>query len=190
MLFVIGFHVAILYALAAGLGYVKVPFEQPAITVVSVPTDTVEKIDPEPVKVDESLLKNEPIETDNVPIVTVDDTIETPPSDTAVVVTQPMTEASNAQPAPTGVRLLSHAEPPYPAVSRQQNEEGTVMVRVTITAQGRVADAVLETSSGYSRLDEAAVKAVRTWRFAPNSNSSGATTSVLVPVKFQLNRRG
>jgi len=57
--------------------------------------------------------------------------------------------------------------PVYPAESRKLGESGVVVVRVLIAASGKVADAKVSRSSGYPRLDEAALTAARTAQFRP-----------------------
>jgi TonB family protein len=54
--------------------------------------------------------------------------------------------------------------PSYPLSEREQHHTGTVLMKVTIGGDGRVASAQVLRSSGYPRLDESAVKAVRLWR--------------------------
>jgi protein TonB len=91
----------------------------------------------------------------------------------------------------TSVRVLSSPEPMYPLVSRARDEAGTVFVKVMISPYGIASDAQVAKSSGYPRLDEAAIKAVKGWRFAPAKRGSQAiATWVTVPVKFVLNARG
>jgi periplasmic protein TonB len=90
----------------------------------------------------------------------------------------------------TNASVVRSFEPPYPAVSRLRDEEGTVVVKIMITPYGTVGDVQLEKSSGFSRLDDAALKAVRDWKFAPARRGSQAiATWVNVPVTFVLNRR-
>jgi protein TonB len=68
-------------------------------------------------------------------------------------------------------------------------EEGTVLLRVTIGTNGRVEAVEIEESSGFPRLDQAALKAIRAWRFAPATRGGQAVASwVTVPVTFQLRR--
>jgi protein TonB len=60
------------------------------------------------------------------------------------------------------------AQPPYPAASRRLGEEGLVIVHVRIGRDGRVLAATLARSSGYPRLDAAALAhALASWRFTP-----------------------
>lgn len=57
--------------------------------------------------------------------------------------------------------------PIYPAESRARRERGEVLLRVEIDAGGRVSDAQIARSSGFSHLDEAARRAVLGWRCQP-----------------------
>jgi protein TonB len=77
--------------------------------------------------------------------------------------------------------------PPYPPVSRRLGEAGKVVLRVELDATGRVNAARVITSSGYKRLDEAALTAVRTWRCQPAQHQGQAVRSVAVqPFDFTL----
>ncbi len=65
-------------------------------------------------------------------------------------------------------RYRSGFQPPYPSASQRIGEEGTVVVRVVVGTDGRVVRASVARSSGFARLDEAAVKrALASWRFVP-----------------------
>ena len=87
----------------------------------------------------------------------------------------------------SGARILFKTEPAYPNISRLREEEGVVLLRITITAFGAIGNVSVEKTSGFARLDEAAVKAVREWRFAPAMRGSEAiATTTTVPVRFEL----
>lgn len=62
---------------------------------------------------------------------------------------------------------LNNPKPVYPAVSRRLREEGTVVLEVFILADGAVGDLRVKRSSGFTRLDEAALAAVRRWKYLP-----------------------
>jgi len=65
-------------------------------------------------------------------------------------------------------KLQNPTTPAYPAASVRLEEHGTTYLNLYITADGRVSEATVTTSSGYSRLDDAAVKhAQRYWKFTP-----------------------
>ncbi len=70
--------------------------------------------------------------------------------------------------------------PNYSSFSRKRKEEGTVVIIATVT-DGRVVNAEVESSSGYPRLDESALRAVRQWLF-----KNSGTLKVRVPVLFRL----
>lgn len=57
--------------------------------------------------------------------------------------------------------------PDYPAISRRLGEQGVVVLRVLISPDGRASEVQLVKTSGSSRLDGAAVAAVKEWRFVP-----------------------
>jgi protein TonB len=91
----------------------------------------------------------------------------------------------------TSAHVLHSLEPTYPLVSRAREEEGTVFVKVMVSPYGTVSDVQIEKSSGYSRLDAAALKAVRDWQFTAGKRGSEAiATWVTVSVKFVLHGRG
>ncbi len=57
--------------------------------------------------------------------------------------------------------------PQYPALSRRLGEQGALLVRVCVKPDGSVASATNMKSSGFARLDQAAVAALLQWRFRP-----------------------
>lgn len=63
-------------------------------------------------------------------------------------------------------RKAYHPLPDYPWICRKRHQEGKVFVDVKTNAEGRVLEANLHKSSGYPRLDEVAIDAVKTWIFA------------------------
>ena len=77
--------------------------------------------------------------------------------------------------------------PSYPPFSRRLGETGMVVLRVELNEQGRVALATVKTSSGYARLDEAALAAVKTWRCTPATrNGQPVRATALQPFNFIL----
>src|SRR3989441_4584849 len=57
--------------------------------------------------------------------------------------------------------------PSYPSAAREQGLEGVVVLGVLVGVNGRAVEISVRTSSGARVLDDAAVDAVRRWRFAP-----------------------
>lgn len=63
----------------------------------------------------------------------------------------------------------------YPAASNRDNETGSVVVKCYVQMDGRCAQATVESSSGFARLDEAAVKyASQGARFTPGTENGKA----------------
>jgi protein TonB len=83
--------------------------------------------------------------------------------------------------------VLNWTDPPYPEQARQQGVEGTVVLRLTVRADG-VPDGVrVSKSSGHTALDDAAVAHVRRARFAPAlKDGEPVATSITFRVKFRL----
>lgn len=94
-------------------------------------------------------------------------------------------------PAPTPkvhrpARALPHGPPDYPASARRAGHTGTVIVALTVGADGRTSNVRVQSSSGYRELDDAAVEAVRHWRFSPALDGVDPIPSdALLQVTFQ-----
>lgn len=82
---------------------------------------------------------------------------------------------------------LNNPAPAYPALSRRLREEGRVLLRVHVTAEGLPTKVNLAESSGFGRLDAAAHEAVLRWRFIPAKQDGHAIDAwVHVPIVFKL----
>ena len=85
------------------------------------------------------------------------------------------------------VAQITNPTPQYPPSALAQGAQGVVMLRVTISAAGTVADLAIDQTSGYSTLDDSALATVRRWRFQPARRAGFAVeTTVLVPVRFTI----
>ena len=66
-------------------------------------------------------------------------------------------------------------------------EQGTVLVRAFINTEGRAEKVEIRTSSGYSRLDDAALVTVQRWRYVPGKRAGVAEAMWFnVPIRFLL----
>jgi protein TonB len=82
---------------------------------------------------------------------------------------------------------LRNPSPSYPPLSRRMGEEGKVILRVSVSPHGTAESVEIKASSGSTRLDEAAQKTVRNWKFIPAKRGEIAVQSwVLVPIIFKL----
>lgn len=108
--------------------------------------------------------------------------------------TAPRSAVRHSTPTESGDRAasfnaayLQNPAPEYPAISRRLREQGVVMLSVNVTAEGAAASVAVRTSSGSSRLDQAALKCVEKWRFVPARRAGQAVaSSVIVPVRFSI----
>lgn len=108
------------------------------------------------------------------PVVAPDEHVAPPPaapSIEAVPAPPPPKPAAPAGPVNLGAELSvacpERSPPAYPALSRRMGESGTVVLRVELDEQGQVALARVDSGSGFERLDQAALAAVKTWRCQP-----------------------
>jgi len=77
--------------------------------------------------------------------------------------------------------------PSYPAAARRLGAQGTTLLRVYVADDGRVGPIVIEQSAGHPDLDQAAIEAVRRWRFEPARKGKARVAMwVLLPVEFRL----
>jgi protein TonB len=99
------------------------------------------------------------------------------PTSTAPAITQP-TAPPVAAAAPTLPAIRTGAviqpgahctKPDYPSASRRLEEEGTVTLKFLIGTDGKVLQADIEKSSGFTRLDEAARNALSKCQFRPGT---------------------
>ncbi|WP_153100800.1 energy transducer TonB [Paraburkholderia hayleyella] len=131
----------------------------------------------------------------------------TAPSAHAIASTEPSTEpapaaaapAAAATPAPGPTMALSAPknvahldcniiQPAYPALSQRRGESGTAHVRFVVGLSGKIESIELKKSSGYSRLDDAAVAAMRASSCRPYiENGTPIRAMYTQPFEFGLN---
>jgi len=112
-----------------------------------------------------------------------------PPAPVAPVVAPPGPPAPPAPIIPPDVdaSTMSNPAPVYPMESRRRHEQGTVRLRVVITVEGRVKDISVARSSGFDRLDKAALDAVRRWKFRPGTQAGNPVEAVgTLAIPFSL----
>ncbi len=86
-----------------------------------------------------------------------------------------------------GVAYLNNPAPNYPRLSRRIGEEGRVLLKVLVSEQGAANAVEIDKSSGFARLDQSAVDAVKRWKFVPARKGTQALSAyVLVPINFSL----
>ena len=94
--------------------------------------------------------------------------------------------APQAHAAVTAPRLKEKIFPPYPASLLEKRVSGKVTVHFEVTAEGAVEKLTLKVPSGETALDEAALKAARSFRFEP-AKEDGVPLAVEIDYTFSFN---
>ncbi|UCV17124.1 energy transducer TonB [Quatrionicoccus australiensis] len=139
-------------------------------------------------------VKQRPTPTPKTPTPAIETTTSTVAAPSAPAVAAPDPKPAPAAPAAEPVSqarfdadYLRNPAPAYPPLARRMGEEGKVILRVSVNPQGTADSVEIRTSSGSPRLDEAAQKTVRNWKFIPAKRGDAAIQSwVLVPIIFKL----
>jgi periplasmic protein TonB len=155
-------------------------------------------------------VKQQPRVTRPVPILVDTPTTDPVPPDTQVKQYEPGDELLPGEPGsamPAGIadgdstasapvvqtpvywkmKLLDMRPPIYPPRCLRLGIEGTVRLRVLVGEDGRPQDAAVRTSSGDAGLDQAALDAVRGWRFEPARRDGVPLRAwCIVPITFSL----
>lgn len=199
---VVGLHVAFIWALQSGLlmraAEVIVPAEI-LTQFVDPPTPKVQPVPPAPPTppVPKKVVPKAPVMPQPQPLA-IPDPAPAPNAPTGVV-TQPLPPAPvavapPAPPAPPAVQLpssdadyLQNPKPPYPPISKRLGEQGKVVLRVLIGTDGQPKKAEIRRSSGFDRLDQAAINAAMRWRYVPGKRG-GVPEEMWseVPINFVL----
>jgi len=190
---VVLFHLAALWALQTGLlrrtAQIFIPVEILSEIVEPPPPPKVEPPPvpkpPEPVKQPPVKKKVEralpplpkpvaipdPKPAPNAPIGVIE---PQPPAPPITATVDPEGRGRGTAPGPGKVELpssdasyLQNPAPAYPAISKRLGEQGKVVVRVLIGADGAPQRAEVKRSSGYDRLDRSAIDYVMTCRYVP-----------------------
>lgn len=117
-----------------------------------------------------------------------------PINTTAPPVTEVAPPAPPAPPATPRVDLpsssadyLNNPPPPYPPLSKRLGEQGRVVVRARIEVNGSASQVEVRTSSGYERLDQAALQTVKRWRYVPGKRAGVPEAMWFnIPIQFVL----
>jgi len=212
ILFVVAMHGAVLYGLWS---YHLIPVPEEAVTLfvnlINPPPPAQKKLEPPPppppkrvklVKPHPVTAPPQPILVANAPVISPAEPVAPPPPPMPEPVTEappgppspePVPAAPPAPPAPVmltsdlSLACPQRTPPEYPAMSRRSNEQGRVVLRVELDESGRVISAKVQTGSGFRRLDEAGLAAVKQWNCnAPVRNGEAVRAIALQPFNFVL----
>jgi protein TonB len=178
---VIALHFGLIYALMNGLGHqvievLRQPLQADLLKEIKPPPPPPpppeikrpppKPAPPPPAYVPPPQVRVQPAQPSETAIaaVTTTKTPEPPPVAAAVEPVRPPVRV-----APVIDAANSCARPEYPPASRRLEEAGVVVLQFLIDLDGSVLDSKVDSSSGYSRLDEAARTALSKCRFKPGS---------------------
>lgn len=120
---------------------------------------------------------------------------EPAPPEAVVIAAEPAPPAPPAPPPParelpaSAIQYLEPPAPSYPRASRRLGESGLVIVRVFVDADGLPRQLQVAQSSGFARLDEAALDGVRRARFKPPTENGRPTAGwARIPIPFELEK--
>lgn len=176
---IVGLHVLFVWALSSGLAkqavqYIAGPIEASVIDEI---VEEEDKPPPPPPKIEATPPPFVP-----PPDIAIDIPVETSKTTAISNVTNVKPVAKPPPPPPADVVVAPRSnpkrpvtEPDYPPMSKRLGEEGSVVLELYVLEDGRVGEARLKTSSGFPRLDEAAIKHVkRSWRLLPGTKNGKA----------------
>ena len=201
-------HVAILWAMQSGLLHRAAEIIMPVEIISEFIEPPVPKVEPpppapKPAPVKRTVTKAptpppaprpmaiaDPTPAPNAPTGVLTPQPPAPPIDAPVAETAAPASPPAAPPAPPSIQLpssdadyLQNPRPAYPAISKRLGEQGKVIVRVYIGADGLPQRAELSKSSGYDRLDQLSISTVMRWKFVPGKRN-GVPTAMPYNVPF------
>jgi protein TonB len=163
-------HIGLVYTLIAGLAYRTVPVTPVPIETKIIQQTQEEKSEPPPPP---PTFKPPPPPFVPPPEVNIAAPPPAPAQSTAITNVTPVRPPPAPPPreavtVPPHVDLATSHQPEYPPVSRRLGEAGTVVLEALVDPSGRATDVKVVQSSGFPRLDQAAVDGVKAnYRFAP-----------------------
>ena len=185
LFFALLFQVALITALVVGLDIKVWPKPDPGIETRFIPTKTVVPLPPPPVG--EHWVEPTRVPLPNPPVWDNDrgDENRIHPDQ------GPVYRPGPADHGPVSI-AATHTVPAYPPLYARLGSEGTVVLRLTISPQGFVSDAVVIRSSGIAGLDEVArMWVLQHWRYQPAIRGGvAAPGTATVGVEFNLKNPG
>ena len=176
-LFIVLLHVGMFYVLASGMSHriVEVVLGPIETRLIEEAPKTDEPPPPPPPKIETPPPFVPP---PDVSIVIPQDAAPT----TAIRTTTTVAPVAQPPPAPVAPKVAGTpprsdpkrplSQPEYPPWSRRAGEAGTVILEVYVNENGRADDVRVKKSSGFPKLDEAAVREVkRSWRLVPGTEN-------------------
>ena len=189
LILLILFHIILIWGLKSGFAMKFVAAITPPII-----ADVIQEVEEEeaPPPPPPPKMELPPVEVPP-PVVDITIPMDAPPTTALSNVTDKPVPPAPPPPvvaAPKPQLKLSKANQPsvddyYPPTSQRLGEEGLSRVRICVGTNGRVTEATLDDSSGFERLDEAALKVAKLYRFNPVTETVCST----MPIRFKINEK-
>ncbi len=187
---VIALHVVFVWAFYTGLAGKLVQKIIPPVEIAQIdkPKD-VDKPPPPPPKLEEIKPYVPPPEFVDIQAPQVETTAITQTTQVNRPAPPPVVAAPKAG---TSIKMdpkhpLKIGEDYYPDASKRANEEGRCIVLMTVSADGRITNESIQTSSGFPRLDEACLKGVHGQRMLPaTEDGKPVEKTVSIPIVWKL----
>ena len=172
----------LVWALASGLAIKLTKYVPPVLQmkVNDTPQTQQKPVPPPPTPQVEKVL---PTEQTPEPVIQI-----APDPSAQTIQVQPQQQPAQAVDASALGLTNTHTTPPYPPMARRLGQQGTVILSITVAADGSVSAAQIATSSGIPELDQAALEWVKGhWRYKPAMQGGVAVPSTTqAAVKFDL----
>jgi len=190
------FSHSVVVPVAIGASVVTVDFVTPnplpIVQPVTPPPSPVQQPEPEVLKDDEMAVQRKMVKKKLKPKAVAQPPVTQPQPVQHQAASPVAAAAQTQQNSMTEARFDANylsAPATYPSLSQRLGEEGRVLLRVDVSADGRPLTVALKMSSGFVRLDEAAIKAVARWQFKPaRQNGRAVASRVDVPILFKLKK--
>lgn len=187
---IVGIHLALIWAFASGLANRVVELVAPPIETKIIDEIKTDDAPPPPPPPE---LERPPVQV-VAPEITINLTPDAPPPPIAAITTQPViTQPPRPAPAVPSTQLGRvsgpNAEEYYPNSSRIASQEGVAKIKVCVAASGKLESAEVGESSGFPALDEAGVKVAKASRFKAATKAGQAIeTCATLPIRFSLKK--
>ncbi len=180
VLAVVALHVGVIYLIATSMGIIRAPALIKPMEAVMI--DATQQSKPVQPVISKPQLDQPNLDVQvQEPTPDIDVPVEAAPPDPNA--TQAITDAN--------LQVTRRVEPVYPPASRRANEQGTVVFNVLVDESGHPQQINIQTSSGYDKLDQAAMQAIHRWLFNPALRGSQKVTAwTSVRVTFRLENGG
>jgi TonB family protein len=81
-------------------------------------------------------------------------------------------------------RALERVNPDYPSSAQMNRREGWVLLSYVVSTEGTVTEPMIEDSSGSEALEQAALRAITSWKYSPATNNGQPVEHAMTKTRF------